>query len=353
MTDKAIDEIAGHVLTAVSSPAFGEAGPLVTQPTASVYLDGAAQECLADGPAGRVYYAAAQPFTFVAFAKIPALPSTFNTIAFSGDGISPNSGYGMGIYQGTRRLGGVFENVAFLQTTDLNLVDNTWHLCMMGRDSGTTYWWMDGVRSAYTSASVPQAPTDGFSIGSHYKGTSWQRLFKGWLSEVAFFKRILTDDDAEALQLARDPADWEFGGAVGAMPVYRWSAEEDGSAVTWARIVSPTHVADAVDADAVARLGPRQRVTTVVDADNDTKAADYAGAALAASGGTPPARGGGGSVVVSPWHPGVELGDIVRVDVTGDGVAAALFRVTRIALNYDRDADGPQGYTATLTLSDP
>jgi len=350
VTDKAVEEVAGYYLTASGAPTFGVAGPLVTQPTSAASFDGV-DDTFVDGPTGRVYHASGQPYTFVALALIDATQGVaFGTIAYNGDGAAGVAGYGMGVLAGSLDFGGVNENVAFLNSGS-DLVPGQWHLCMMGRDSGTIYWWLDGERTPSTSASAPQVPTDGFSIGSHRKSSSWQRLWKGDIAEVAFFKRILTDDDAEALQLARDPADWEFGGAVGAMPVYRWSAEEDGSAVTWARIVSPTHVADAVNADAVARLGPRQRVTTVVDADNDTKAAGYAVAALAASAGAAPARGGGGSVVVSPWHPGVELGDIVRVDVTGDGVDAALFRVTRMALNYDRDADGPQGYTATLGLS--
>ncbi|MGD9933598.1 MAG: LamG-like jellyroll fold domain-containing protein [Dehalococcoidia bacterium] len=347
MTDKAVEEIAGYNLTALWSPSFGEPGPLVTQPTRSVLLDGT-EDTLYDGPTGRVYHAAAQPYTFVALVKITDdTPPAFATIAYNGDGASGTAGYGMGVLSGTLDFGGVNENVAFLNSgADLTL--NAWHLCMMGRDSGTIYWWLDGERTPSTSASVPQTPTDGFSIGSHRKSGSWQRLWPGYVSEVAFFKRILTDDDAEALQLARDPADWEFGGAVGAAPVVRWSGEHAGRAATWARIVSPTHVADAVDADAVARLGPRQRVTTVPDADSDAKAADYADAALAASVDSPASRGPG-SVLVSPWHPGVELGDCVRVDVSGDGVDAALFLVDGVRLDYERGG----AYAATLTLAQP
>ena len=95
MTDKAEEEIAGYYLTASGAPTFGVAGPLVTQPTSAASFDGT-DDTFVDGPTGRVYHAAGQPYTFVALAmSTTQAGANAKVIAYNGDGAAGNAGYGM------------------------------------------------------------------------------------------------------------------------------------------------------------------------------------------------------------------------------------------------------------------
>jgi hypothetical protein len=176
------------------------------------------------------------------------------------------------------------------------------------------------------------------TIAFEYNGAANVLGFDGQLSEVAIFKRALTTSEIALLQEARDPAQWSFGSGA-AHPLATATPGASTSAVNWSRLVSADRYADAFQAEALYRDGPRRRTLRVLDANSDVKAESLAAGSLERLFDDAEAD------ATIPWHAGVQVGDVVRLD---EGTSTpSLWRVAALQLRYERG----RRYDALLQLS--
>lgn len=80
---------------------------------------------------------------------------------------------------------------------------NTWYMITYVFDSGSVYWYLNGVRKGditkYTTLNYINADMEYLAIGNSYTGTQWDTNFCGWISDFRMFTTVLSTDDVKAL----------------------------------------------------------------------------------------------------------------------------------------------------------
>lgn len=80
---------------------------------------------------------------------------------------------------------------------------NTWYMITYVFNSGSVYWYLNGVRKGditkYTTSNYINADMEYLAIGNSYTGTQWNTNFCGWISDFRMFTTVLSADDVKAL----------------------------------------------------------------------------------------------------------------------------------------------------------
>lgn len=80
---------------------------------------------------------------------------------------------------------------------------NTWYMITYVFNSGSVYWYLNGVRKGdttkYTTLNYINADMEYLAIGNSYTGTQWDTKFCGWISDFRMFTMMLSADDVKAL----------------------------------------------------------------------------------------------------------------------------------------------------------
>jgi hypothetical protein len=327
---RVLEEMAGQHVSWEGTPDAGQDGPLVDQPTYAWNFAGST-EGVSDSNT-YAWLTDEEGWSIVCFARADALPGAgvFARASLVYIGLQTGSsgdGLGMAILPTTGQLAANFPWVALDDLGAPGVEVGTWHLLVMTRDTTTTRGYVDGEATAATSSSTPQTPATNLGVGFEWDGSANTKHFDGQLSEVAIFKRALTPTEIDLLQEARDPAQWAFGSGA-AHPLLTATPGASTSAVNWSRLVSADRYADAFDAEAVYRDGPRRRSLRVLDANSDAKAESLAAGSLERLFDDAEAD------ATIPWHAGVQVGDVVRLE---EGTATpSLWRVSALQLRYER-----------------
>jgi hypothetical protein len=128
-------------------------------------------------------------------------------------------------------------------------------------------------------------------------------------------------------------------------PVLRFEPADASEETTVVRLLGDGRYADAVDAEQAARAGLRQRVVRAHWASTDALVSEGAANALAQAG-----FDGAQHRLVVPAHAGVQLWDVITVSDAAVGLDGERFRVTGLALRFDRERGR---YEHELTLGRP
>lgn len=332
------DETAGQFLASFAgSPAFGAEGPLVLQPTSALAVAGS--DALHDNGAS-AWLTANTNWTLLALARPTSWPAS-GFAAILCNGPDP-AGDGFAIAINTS--GQLIYHALNAGAVALGPVApaGAWSFLALTRDSSTVRAYVDAVAGA-TSALAPNPSASRLSIGARWTGSAFADFFNGHIAETALFTRPLTETELSRLQQARNPAQWTFG--PGGHPAIAVRLGTQSPPVNWARVVDAdgTRYADAFAPPAVYAAGPRRHQLRVADAHQDQRALDYAAGALARA-----ATEDDDADLVAPWHAGLQLGDILRVNASApDGAPApSLRRITSLELRFERGAR----YEARLNL---
>lgn len=80
---------------------------------------------------------------------------------------------------------------------------NTWYMITYVFNSGSVYWYLNGVRKGditkYTTLNYINADMEYLALGNSYSGTQWNTNFCGWISDFRMFTTVLSADDVKAL----------------------------------------------------------------------------------------------------------------------------------------------------------
>ena len=103
-----------------------------------------------------------------------------------------NRGYGFGVGNGSgsagSKLQGVVTCVAWVDSGYTFPAADRWYHVVMQRDNGTIKFFVDGVQTSGTSASVPGTPITNARIGSQ----TGQRFFHGSVDDARMYNRVLS-----------------------------------------------------------------------------------------------------------------------------------------------------------------
>lgn len=137
-------------------------------------------------------------WTLSAWIYPSTLPQLGTVVSNGNDNNSVGDGYAFGIGSGSgtsgSKLQGVNSGVAFIDSGYTFPAANAWYHVVMERSSGTIKFYVNGVQTANTSASVPTTPTV-FRIGSQ----TGIRFFNGLIDDVRIYNyarsqtNIITD----------------------------------------------------------------------------------------------------------------------------------------------------------------
>ncbi len=139
-------------------------------------------------------------WTMSAWINPSVLPTSGEVIAVSNgrdNGIT-GDGYSFGIGNasggGGSKLEGLFSGLARFDSGYTFPSANRWYHVVMIRDAGTTYMYVDGVRTANTSAVTPATPSE-LHIGSQ----TGVRYFPGLIDDVRIYNRALPSSEVTQL----------------------------------------------------------------------------------------------------------------------------------------------------------
>jgi hypothetical protein len=109
-------------------------------------------------------------WTISAWAQTSA-PSTLQGVMQNGwdDGVTTGGGYGILSYLGDWQ--GIMDGVVILDSTKA-VPTNTWNYVVFTRNAGTAQMYVNGVASGGTSASTPNVPARGVSLGAQLNATT-------------------------------------------------------------------------------------------------------------------------------------------------------------------------------------
>jgi hypothetical protein len=115
------------------------------------------------------------------------------------DGANPAyNGYGFGVGNGAGSAGAKLQaaawGVAWIDPGYTFPSANAWYYIVMLRDAGTFKFYVNGTQTASTSATVPNTPTENFSIGAGF-GVVGARYFNGRISVVQFYSKVLSQSE--------------------------------------------------------------------------------------------------------------------------------------------------------------
>lgn len=125
-------------------------------------------------------------------------------------GSGSNNGYALCVGNGAgcgvagNRLTAQLYGVAFVDT-GTNIGAAGWHMVTMTRDTTTLKFYIDGVQTANTSASVPLTPTGGSNICGD------DVAYTGAIDEVGFWDRQLTGAEITQLYNSGTGLQYPFG----------------------------------------------------------------------------------------------------------------------------------------------
>jgi|GEM_PF-921678 len=132
-------------------------------------------------------------FTMMAWMKPDIVTNGANgwrCVAYNG---SDAGGYGIGINDS--KLASLYGGRAW-HNTDEVLTAGRWYHIALRRSSGTTEFFLDGVKLSYSSTTAPLAPAAVFSIGNMFQNNNtsiYTDSFDGKIDEVIVFSTALTD----------------------------------------------------------------------------------------------------------------------------------------------------------------
>ena len=128
-----------------------------------------------------------------------------------------------------------------------------------------------------------------------------------------------------------DAAAVTYSNTTMSYPVTELELIEEAPAVNWSRVSSDDRYTDGYLYGHIARHGPRLEQLFEPDADSNTKAIEVANGAIARH-----RWGDRRGIARTPWHPGIQLLDVVNVADSRIGLAAADYRVLAHAIDYER-----------------
>jgi len=122
---------------------------------------------------------------------------------FVGDD-SAGYGFGIGTWETTNRIGGLFGGVAWLDSGYV-VEANKWYHVVMTRRDGTTYFYINGVQAPNTFTQTPYAPYDLTTIGTSIlpDHVSIYKPFEGIIDEVRISIRALSQGEIRMLMYRR------------------------------------------------------------------------------------------------------------------------------------------------------
>ena len=143
-------------------------------------------------------------FSISMWINADTLPQTCSMVQIGNDdGANPSisNGYGIGISDGSISYSSGSVLSCILSGT--NVVYNSgysytnshgWHHIILVRSGGVSSFYVDGVKTANTSTSIPKVPTQ-FFIGSQ----NGLRFFKGSLDDIRIYNRVLSSAEMDSL----------------------------------------------------------------------------------------------------------------------------------------------------------
>lgn len=199
-----------------------------------------------------------------------------------------------------------------------------------------------------SAASSPHAPgadwtTDHSPDLFAAPGDSWADVAARFL-RVAPEGLVYEDLDVAVRSVATtDDTDADYSNNNAAkLSIFELQIGETAPKLNWIRVSSASRYYDAANEQSVTKHGPRMAQVYEADADSNTKAVEAADGALARA--RWQQRLG---TLTAPWHPGLQLLDVVNIEDTRIGLTAADYRVLALALDYSRAAGK---YNATIEL---
>jgi hypothetical protein len=130
-------------------------------------------------------------------ASLPQGGSASDLIVYNGN---DGGGYGLGIGNGAglagSKLTGLYGLVAWIDGGYTFASANTWYHVVMTRASGTTYFYVNGIQTANTTAIVPGTALNVLSIGCQLNVSNGpSRYFNGTIDEVQIYNRSLSANE--------------------------------------------------------------------------------------------------------------------------------------------------------------
>jgi hypothetical protein len=143
-------------------------------------------------------------FSISMWMNADTLPQTCSMVQIGNDdGANPtiSNGYGIGISDGTENyysgsvLSCIFSGTSVVYNSGYSYPSShEWHHIILVRSEGISSIYVDDVKTANTSTSIPKVPTQ-FFIGSQ----NGLRFFKGSLDDIRIYNRVLSNAEIDSL----------------------------------------------------------------------------------------------------------------------------------------------------------